>query len=304
MSDWTHGYVADVTYTPGFYRECMPTWLSFASTLLAQRPPDLSRPFRYADFGCGQGMSLLVAAATAPHGEFWGFDFNPAHIESARDIAAKAGLTNVHFEEASFAAIADAPASAYPDFDFAVSHGVLTWISHANAAALFEIYARKLRIGGLAYVSYNTPAGWHGVDDLRAIMRMLLARSGKRTDQAVPEILDYLERLKAEGATIFQSCPGLENRMTTWRNQDPRYLAHEFLNEDWNLYRFADVAKAMGDAKCTFVGSASMLDRIAVSSSVRATSAKRSCAAATARNHPVPVGSDTATFSRADKHAA
>ena len=66
MSDWTHGYVADVTYTPGFYRESMPTWLSFASTLLAQRPPDLSRPFRYADFGCGQGMSLLVAAATAP----------------------------------------------------------------------------------------------------------------------------------------------------------------------------------------------------------------------------------------------
>ena len=86
MAAWDHGYVSDIAYTTGFYRETMPTWLSFAAAILAHRPPDLARPYRYADLGCGNGIGVLVAAATAPHAEFWGFDFSPTHIEFARNL--------------------------------------------------------------------------------------------------------------------------------------------------------------------------------------------------------------------------
>ena len=73
-----------MTYTTNFYREITPVWLATDPLLLGQRPPDLTRPFRYADLGCGNGFTALVVAATCPRAEVWGFDFNPTHIEMAR----------------------------------------------------------------------------------------------------------------------------------------------------------------------------------------------------------------------------
>ena len=116
MARWNDGYVSDVAYTANIYREELPSWLALSAVLLGQRPPDLARPFRMAELGCGHGMSLAVAAACSPHAEFWGFDFNPAHIESGRAIAAEAGLTNLHYEERSFAELAAMPQDAMPEF--------------------------------------------------------------------------------------------------------------------------------------------------------------------------------------------
>ena len=39
-SDWTAGYVADVAYTHGFYREMTPSHLRFALLLKGFRPPE------------------------------------------------------------------------------------------------------------------------------------------------------------------------------------------------------------------------------------------------------------------------
>jgi hypothetical protein len=54
----------------------------------------------------------------------WGFDFNPAHIEFASDLAARAGLGNVRFVECSLADLEGMPDGTLPDFDFMVSHGL------------------------------------------------------------------------------------------------------------------------------------------------------------------------------------
>ena len=92
MAQWDDGYVTDVAYTSAFYREITPSWIAMTSLLLGHRPPDLAKPFTYADLGCGNGFTTLVVAATCPHADVWGFDFNPAHVEFARDLAARAGL--------------------------------------------------------------------------------------------------------------------------------------------------------------------------------------------------------------------
>ncbi len=97
MARWDEGYVTDVVYSSGFYREITPNWLAMTSLLLGHRPPDLSKPFNYADVGCGNGVTTLAVAATCPCADVWGFDFNPAHVEFARGLAAQAGLTNVRF---------------------------------------------------------------------------------------------------------------------------------------------------------------------------------------------------------------
>lgn len=262
MSEWDFGYVTDIVYTNQFYRETTPSWISAAALLLGHRPPDITRPFRYVDLGCAHGFTAIAVAATCPHAEVWGFDFNPAHVESARLLASRAGLTNAHFEEASFAELASRPASALPEFDFIVSHGVLSWISPENRAQLMRVIGQRLAPGGLAYLSYNVTTGWAGMVPLRALMYMLSAASPERTDASVPGVLDFIDRMKAAGAGFFNAYPALENRLKDMRGHDPRYIAHEYLNRDWHPMMFADVASGMREARCSYIGSATLSENI------------------------------------------
>jgi SAM-dependent methyltransferase len=262
MAGWDDGYVTDVTYTTNFYREITPIWLATTCQLLGQRAPDLTRPFRYADLGCGHGFTDIVIAATCPHAEVWGFDFNPAHIEWATRLAADAGIGNVHFVEASFADLAARAETALPSFDFMVSHGVLSWISPENRRLLLDVLRQRLRPGGLAYMSYNVTTGWTGMVPLRQLMCMLEAAHAARTDLAAIDILDFIERMKAAGALFFQANPTLEGRLNDIRKQDPRYIAHEYLNRDWHPLMFSEVAEAMAETKCSFVGSATLSENV------------------------------------------
>ena len=262
MARWDDGYVTDVAYTSNFYREITPAWLGMTSLLLGHRPPDLAAPFRYADLGCGNGFTTLAVAASCPHADVWGFDFNPAHVEFANRLAAHAGLTNVHFVETSFADLAALPEGKLPDFDFMVSHGVLSWISPANQHQLMSVIARRLKPGGLVYLGYNVTTGWTAMVPVRVLMRMLAEANPERSDLAVPAVLDYIDRLKQGGALFFQANPSIETRLQDMRKQDQRYIAHEYLNRHWHPLMFADVGAEMAEAKCCFIGSAALAENI------------------------------------------
>ena len=263
MAQWDHGYVTDVAYTTNAYQETTPSWITACSLLLGYRPIDLTRPFRYADLGCGNGLGALIAAATNPQAEVWGFDFNPTHIENARAMAAQSGLTNVHFEEISFEALANGDASAVGEnFDMMVAHGILSWISLENRRHLAAVIGRRLRPGGLAYLSYNIAAGWSGVAPIQALMRQLARSSHHRTDQSTAEVFQTLDQLKAGGAMFFRTHPTLEARLEQMKLQDPRYLAHEFLNRDWAPVMFEDVADLMAETKTHYIGTATFLENV------------------------------------------
>lgn len=262
MALWDHGYVTDVAYTTNAYQETTPSWLAACSVLLGYRPPDLAAPFRYADLGCGNGLSALIVAATNPHAEVWGFDFNPTHIENARNMAAKAKLTNVHFEDVSFEALARSAPGAADAFDIMVAHGILSWISLENRRHLTSIIGRRLRPGGLAYISYNVATGWAAMPPIRLLMRQLAEVDQRRTDQSVPDIFQTLDRLKTGGAAYFTAHPTVEARITQMKAQDPRYLAHEFLNRDWHPVMFAEVAEAMEETRTTYIGSATTIENV------------------------------------------
>jgi SAM-dependent methyltransferase len=263
MAQWDHGYVTDVAYTTNAYQETTPSWITACSLLLGYRPIDLTRPFRYADLGCGNGLGVLIAAASNPQAEVWGFDFNPTHIENARAMAAQSGLTNVHFEEISFEALANGDASAAGEnFDIMVAHGILSWISLENRRHVAAIIGRTLRPGGLAYLSYNIAAGWSGVAPIQALMRQLARSSHHRTDQTVSEVFQTLDQLKTGGAMFFRTHPTLEARLEQMRLQDPRYIAHEFLNRDWAPVMFEDVADLMAETKTHYIGTATFLENI------------------------------------------
>jgi SAM-dependent methyltransferase len=264
MAGWADGYVVDVAYPRFFIRETMPSWLTTVAMLLGQQSPDLSKPFRYANLGCGSGLTDIVVAATWPNAEVWGFDFNPTHIADARRLAERAGLYNVTFVETSFADLARRPQADLPEFEFVVAHGILSWVSEGNRKCIFEIIRQRLRAGGLAYLGYNVAAGWSSLHPVRELMQLIGHADKKRSDLAIGGILEAIDGLREAGARYFDLHPTVQERLTYLRQADPRYQAHELLTDDWHPLTFAAVADNMSEVKCSFVGSATLTDNIDV----------------------------------------
>jgi hypothetical protein len=127
---------------------------------------------------------------------------------------------------------------------------------------MLDVVRQRLRPGGLAYVSYNVTTGWASMVPLRMLMRMMAENNPARSDLAAAGILDFIDKIKGAGALYFQANPALENRLSDIRKQDARYIAHEYLNRDWHPVMFADVFAEMAEAKCGYIGSATLTDNI------------------------------------------
>ncbi len=91
MPNWTAGYVAEIDYTYGFYRELTPSVLAFCASMANLATPVSLSSFRYCELGCGQGFSANVIAAANPNAEVYATDFNPSQIAGARQLADEAG---------------------------------------------------------------------------------------------------------------------------------------------------------------------------------------------------------------------
>ncbi len=171
MATWSAGYVLDIEYTSGFYREIAPGFLNWAILSQGLYAPTLREGAAYCELGCGQGFGTALLAAANPGVKFYGFDFNPAQIANARRLSAQAGLTNITFEDKSFEELATAPDGAYPKFDIIAIHGIYSWISPENRRFIVDILFRHLSAGGAVYVSYNCMPGWAAVAPLQRLMR-------------------------------------------------------------------------------------------------------------------------------------
>src|SRR4051812_21557601 len=107
MTNWTGGYVLDIPYTSGFYREMEPVTLYLAALLKNVRPPSITEPYRYCELACGQGLGTMLLAAANPLGQFAGYDFNPAQIRNAHSVLSESKLKNCVIGEESFASLGD-----------------------------------------------------------------------------------------------------------------------------------------------------------------------------------------------------
>jgi SAM-dependent methyltransferase len=266
MARWDEGAITDIAARRRFHREVMPIWLSTACTLLGGRAPALSGPFRYADLGCGTGFDALTVAATCPAAEVWGFDFNPAHIEAARELAEQAGLTNARFVEASFASLAARPDDELPAFDFMIAQSVLHVVSPENQDHLYRLIGRHLRPGGIAYLGYASDTGWSGFEPVQALMRMLYEAGTDSSDFAASAIFQWLRRMKAGGALFLERNPVAERHLADLLRMPVADMVHEFLNREWHPLAFADVADAMAEVKCDYLGRASLHENFAAMS--------------------------------------
>src|SRR4051812_10484835 len=100
--DWSKGYVADIAYTAGYYRETAPAHLAFAALMMGRSAGRALRPRRVLELGFGQGFGLALLAAANPDVAFEGYDFNPEHVANVRRLISDARLGNIAVSETSF----------------------------------------------------------------------------------------------------------------------------------------------------------------------------------------------------------
>jgi SAM-dependent methyltransferase len=260
--DWGDGYIIDIAYLPGYYRQQSPSHLNLACLLGGVAGIDTSptSPLSYLELGCGYGFSALVLAAANPGWRVTGLDFNPAHVAAARALAAEAGIVNAQFIEADLAALdAGGLASDIPESDIVAAHGLWSWIGDGARAGMVCLLGSRLRPGGLLYISYNALPRWGVALGMQRLLREAGSRLATRSDRQAAAGIDIVRTLAEANARQLRD-PFIQSLIEAARHAHPAYLAHEFMNAMWRPTFHADVALALRAAKLDWVASADLLE--------------------------------------------
>lgn len=262
MNNWASGYVTEIGYTHGYYRDLSPNLISLAALNQSVRPlPE--RPLRYLELGFGQGLSLNIHAAACP-GEYWGTDFNPVHAANARELAEASGsgarIFDLSFEEL-------AARDDLPEFDVITMHGIWSWVNEFNRAIIIDLIRRKLAVGGRLFISYNSFPGWTQSIPLRHLLTLhteLASAADRGIEQKIDAALGFAQQLADAGCMFFQANPGAKDRLDKMQDEDRHYLAHEYFNKDWLPMPFSAVAERLEGAKLTYAASGFLQDHVEV----------------------------------------
>jgi SAM-dependent methyltransferase len=252
------GYVADVAYTLGFYRELAPTFLHTTCILNSVDAVPLTRPLRYCELGCGRGYGTALLAAANPNVQFVGVDFNPSHVAEARSLAARAEIPNITFIEMGFDEAARSSDPSLANFDVVALHGVYTWVAASVRADIHQFIRAKLLAGGVVYNSYNVLPGWATALPIQHLLMEVANRSSRDSLSTIKEGFALLNSLSEKGSSFITQSPGVKARIDAMGQHDPAYLVHEFLNKGWQPLFVTDVMANFSDAKLTYVGSATL----------------------------------------------
>lgn len=258
MNDWSAGYVTDIGYTFGYYHELNPVRVRLAFLFAGRVPPE---KLTACELGFGQGLSVNLHAA-AGSARWFGTDFNPSQAAFAQELARAAESGAQLFDQAfaEFCARTD-----LPDFDFIGLHGIWSWISEENRAVLVDFVRRKLKVGGVLYISYNTHPGWAAFQPLRDLLAdhtTVMGADGASLVDRIEGALAFAERLMAAEPLYAKAFPQVVERLKNIKDQNRRYLAHEYFNRDWEPMSFARLQRILAAAKVQWVCSAHFLDGI------------------------------------------
>ena len=258
MTDWSGGYVTDITYTYGYYNELNPLRVRLGFLNAGLVPPEVATA---CELGFGQGMSINLHAA-ASSVQWFGTDFNPAQAGFAQDLARVAESGAQLFDEAfeQFCRRAD-----LPDFDYIGLHGIWSWISDENRRVIVDFVRRKLKVGGVLYISYNTQPGWAAMAPMRDLLTehaAVMGANGAGIVSRIDAALNFAERLLAVNPAYARANPQIAERIKKIKEQNRHYLAHEYFNRDWRPMSVAQMGEWLASAKLTWACSAHYLDAI------------------------------------------
>jgi hypothetical protein len=262
MAQWSDGYVTEIEYIADCFPELSPHHLNLALLHRGLAAPDTSKPFNYLELGFGQGITLTMLAAMQAHGSFFGNDFNPAHVLAARALADSAQLDNLSLFEDSFEELLTRD---LPEMDYIVLHGIYSWVSAENRAHIVTLIRKRLKTGGVVYVSYNAQPGWGPKAPMQRAMMEFAARHGGETlTERYRAARDFLGAIEDSGAAYFVHNPVAQEQLAGLWDFNDAYLVHEFASQNWVALHHADVVRDMAGSKLCFAASTTLCNNFPV----------------------------------------
>lgn len=258
MTDWTAGYVTDISYTYGYYTELNPLRVRLAFLNAGLVAPKVSAA---CELGFGQGLSANLHAAASVV-QWHGTDFNPSQAGFAQELAAVSGSGARLHDEAfvDFANRAD-----LPEFDYIGIHGIWSWISDENRSVIVDFVRRKLKVGGVLYISYNIQPGWAAMVPMRDLLTEyseVMGVAGQGIVSRIDKALEFAEKLVAVNPGFTRVNPIVVERIKKLKDQPRNYLAHEYFNRDWLPMPFSRMAEWLSPAKLNYACSTQYLDHV------------------------------------------
>ncbi len=258
MENWSSGYVSEVGYTYGYYSELNPLKMQLALLNAGIKAPVVGTA---CELGFGQGLSTNFHAVGGLS-DWYGTDFNPSQAGFAQYLGSECEhgprIFDQSFEE--FCKRSD-----LPDFDFIAMHGIWSWISKENRNVIIEFVRKKLKVGGVLYISYNAMPGWANFAPLRHLLKRHTTQFGGdavELGSRIDSAFEFTSELFGIDSQFTQTSEGLFKRFGNFKKQDKNYLAHEFFNKDWVPQYFSEVANSLEHSKVSFACSANYLDYV------------------------------------------
>ncbi|MGE5517418.1 MAG: class I SAM-dependent methyltransferase [Bacteroidota bacterium] len=257
---WQDGVIA-TDYIHACHGELAPAHLALALLARGVAPPAVAgQPFRYAELGCGQGLTTNMLAALHPAGRFEAIDLLASHMDGAAALAQAAGHDNVAFRCESFAEFAERDGA---EFDIIALHGIWTWVDADNRRILKTIIDRRLKPGGALFVSYNCLPGWAPDMPVRALLLQAVERAEGTLSERIDAGLAELRRMAAMDG-YFQQTPSAAELVEKLQAKSDAYIAHEYLNQHWTPFYSAEVARDLGEIGLSYAASATITADVAV----------------------------------------
>ncbi|HEX9534962.1 MAG TPA: class I SAM-dependent methyltransferase [Stellaceae bacterium] len=259
MTQEDDGYAADIPYLRDFKPMLAPAWLDHVALVAGIEPPTRTSGFAWCDLGCGQGVTAAILAATHPSGIFHGIDAMPAHIDHARRLAEAAAIPNLQLHAVDFAA---AVGLELPQFDYIVAHGVYTWIGPEAQCAVRRFIDRRLKPGGLVYLSYNAMPGWTRDLPFQGLLREFGRTFPGDNFRRLAAAAELARTLAGAGVASLAASFIVKELQERPEDYQPAYLVHEFMPAAWQPLYVTQVRRDMATIGLEPVGSATLSENL------------------------------------------
>ncbi|MFY7959356.1 MAG: methyltransferase regulatory domain-containing protein, partial [Elsteraceae bacterium] len=149
-----------------------------------------------------------------------------------------------------------------PEMDCIALHGVYSWVSPETRRGIVTFIRKRLKVGGVFYVSYNSLPGWMTAAPLRDMLVAHASGSSAPIDQRFEAAFGFAAKMESAGAKCFLANPTLKARLDMFARMSRTYLSQEYLAYHSHPLYFHEVAEELSAAKLEFVGSAHLTDHV------------------------------------------
>jgi ribosomal protein L30/L7E len=247
-----------------------PVSLNAAALFNGFAPRPLNAGFTWAEFGCGHGITTCLQAAAHPQGHFFGVDRDGAALETGRALAKTSFLANAVFLEGDYTAPHDL--EALPPLDFAVAHGVLSWLDLEGRLAFMSRLRPLLKPGAILLLTYDALPGRAALPPLRDLLFSVTAGLEGDPLGRARKAMDWLRSDRIRQGRFFRDNPAIADMIDHLVALGPHHLSRAFFGGTLRPLHFAQVHGEMKAQGLTFAGRAEAflnLVDLAVPSSLR-----------------------------------